>query len=393
MKVLFVTTAYKRYAQDIITPWMVELIQQLRLRGADITVFTSSYKGLKNQIIEGIPIFRFRYFIKKFERLTHEENAVDRLGRGPLYLILSLFYIVAGSIAIFRLTRSKKFDVVHINWPFPHILFGIIAKYFGRTHLVATFYGLEIRWLKKKFKALLKLFSLAINRADMITAISHHTARELHGITNKKIPIIPFSTPISEKLGTLTDKKIILFVGRSVERKGVDYLIKAFGQLKEKIPHRLVIVGDGPERINWQELAQTIDRSNRIELTGWITNKALGELYRTCSFFVLPAVYDKHGDTEGLGVVLIEAMSYCKPVIASNVGGITDVVIHDQNGLLVPAGNIEALSAAMMKLIADDSYRRAMGKKAKKIVDERFNWNTIVQNIFTLYQQVSTRRH
>lgn len=392
MKVLFVTTAYKRHPNDVITPWMIELIQRLRARGIDVTVFTSSYRGMKNQVLDGIPIIRFRYFLRQFERLTHEENAVDRLGRGLLYLLLSFFYLLCGSLAIYRLTRTRKFDIVHINWPFPHILFGIIAKYCGRSHLFATFYGLEIRWLKKKFKSLTKLFALLTDRADMISAISNHTARELKGITSKPIEIIPFSTPIKERPGVLVDDKIILFVGRSVERKGVNYLIKAYGEIKDKVPHRLVIVGDGPEREKWHNLAQKIDRTNRIELTGWITNEDLEALYRNCSFFVLPAVYDKHGDTEGLGVVMIEAMSHCKPVIASNIGGITDVVDDGLNGILVPAGDAAALAAAMMKLIANDDLRRKMGKKAKEIVDERFNWHTIVQNIVSLYQQVMARR-
>jgi glycosyltransferase involved in cell wall biosynthesis len=386
MKILFVATAYKRYAHDVITPWMVELIQRLRTQKIDVTVFTSSHRGLKNQVLDGVPIFRFRYFIKRFERLTHEENTVDRLGRGPWYVLLSMMYIICGSIAIYKLTRSQHFDIVHINWPFPHIIFGIIARYFGRARIFVTFYGLEIRWLKKKFKFLARWFSLLINRADIITAISHHTARELNDVTKRSIPIIPFSTPIQEKPGNITDNKIILFVGRSVERKGVNYLIKAYGQIQEKIPHKLVIVGDGPERAKWEELARTIDMKNRIVLTGWISNDELSTLYSTCSFFVLPAVYDKHGDTEGLGVVLIEAMSCCKPVIASGVGGITDVVEHGINGILVPAGDISALSNAIMKLVEDDHLRRKMGRKAKEIVDEKFNWDTIVHRVIRLYE-------
>ncbi|MBN2621288.1 glycosyltransferase family 4 protein [candidate division WOR-3 bacterium] len=387
MKVLFVTTAYKRHAQDVITPWMVELIQRLRARGVDITVFTSSYKGLKNQVLDGVPIIRFRYFFKRFERLTHEENAVDRLSRGPWYLMLSCMYLLCGSIALVRLTRAQRYDIVHINWPFPHIIFGIIARCFGRARIFVTFYGLEIRWLKKKFRSLIRVFSVLVNRANMISAISNHTARELSDITDKPIPIVPFSTPIQEKPGMVSDNKIILFVGRSVERKGVDNLIRAYGQIKDKISHCLVIVGDGPERKKWQELAHAIDTTNRIELTGWITNQELSALYRTCSFFVLPAVYDKHGDTEGLGVVMIEAMSYCKPVIASNVGGITDVVDDGHNGILVPAGDIPALAEALMKLATNDALRREMGKRAKQTVDEKFNWDTIVNHVIRLYKQ------
>ncbi len=386
MKVLFVATAYPRYAGDVITPWLVELIRRLRNSGKDISVFTSSYQGLKGQVLDGVKVHRFRYFLKKYERLTHEENAVDRLGRGPLNLVLSIFYIIFGALHIYRLTRSQRYDIVHIHWPFPHIIFGIIAKYFGRARLVATFYGLEIRWLKKKFKTLAKPFSLLVNRADVVTAISNHTAHELRGIVNKNIPIIPFSTPLREKAEAVSDNNVIMFVGRSVQRKGVDYLIKAFAMVKDEIPHRLVIVGDGPERTNWEKLARQVEPTNRIEFTGWISDRELSDRYQTSSFFVLPAVYDKHGDTEALGVVMIEAMSYGKPVIASKVGGILDVVEDGVNGNLVPAGDIPALAQAIKRLATDENLRREMGAAAKRSVDEKFNWDKIAGDLIKLYE-------
>ncbi len=392
MKILFIATAYKRHERDIITPWMVELIRRLRGRKIDVQVFASSYRGLKNQVIDGVPIIRFRYFLKKYERLTHEENAVDRLGRGPLNLLLSFFYIIGGSIAIYSLTRRENYDIVHVHWPFPHILFGLIAKYSGRASLFATFYGLEITWLKKKFRRLTKPFAWLLKRADIVSAISSHTAKELKTVTDRPIPIIPFSTPINEKTGAGDDQGMILFVGRSVERKGVDYLIRAFGQIKDLISHRLVIVGDGPERSNWEKLARSMDPGGRIVFTGWISNQELAELYRVCTFLVLPAVYDKHGDTEGLGVVLIEAMSYSKPVIASRVGGITDIVVDGQNGILVPPGDIDALSQAMLKIINDRHMRRTMGESAKKVIDGKFNWDRIIDDLIRLYERIDRKQ-
>ncbi|HEX7320876.1 MAG TPA: glycosyltransferase family 4 protein [bacterium] len=387
MRVLFVTTAYKRYPDDVITPWMVEFIQRLRSQDVNVSVFTSSYKGLKDQVIDGVPVYRFRYFFKKYERLTHEENAVDRLGRGPLNLVLSFFYIIFGSLAILKLTRARRFDIAHVHWPFPHILFGLIARYFGRVKLFATFYGLEIRWLKKKFAPLVPFFSALINRCHVVTAISNHTAAELKNIVRYNIPVIPFSVSTRSKTGAITDDKAIMFAGRSVERKGADYLIKAFASIKNEIPHKLLIVGDGPERSSWEKLARGLDPSHRIQFTGWISDREIGDCYRTCSFFVLPAVYDKHGDTEGLGVVMIEAMSYAKPVIASNVGGITDVVEDGVNGFLVPPAEVTALAQAIKKLALNPSLCQQMGRAAKKIIDDKFNWDRITGRMKSLYEE------
>ena len=385
MKVLFIATAYKRHKNDIITPWMVQLIQRLRREKIDVSVFTSSYMGLGNQIIDGVPIYRFRYFFRKYERLTHEQTAVDRFGQGIFNVFLSFLYVFFGMIAIARLVRTRHFNVIHVNWPFPHIIFGLIARIFSRTRILSTFYGLEIRWLKKKFPYFVKFFSLLINRSNTITAISRHTASELNKIVHKKIEIVPFSISINEKIISTADREEIIFVGRHVERKGVNILIQAFNLVHKEIPHNLIIIGDGPERTNWEDLANRLGLKQRIRFTGWISDDELTEQYRRCSFFVLPAIYNKHGDTEGLGVVMIEAMSFAKPVIASNAGGITDVVEHHVNGLLVPPGDVPALAKAINTLANNRNLSKTLGQRAKKSIDERFNWDRIVKRLISLY--------
>jgi glycosyltransferase involved in cell wall biosynthesis len=386
MKVLFVATAYPRFKGDVITPWLVELIMRLKEEGIDVSVFTSAYKGLGNHILDGVKIYRFRYFLKRFERLTHEETAVDRITRGVSNVILTAFYMIFGAIAISRLTRRMRFDVVHVHWPFPHVIFGVLGKKFGKSRLFDSFYGVEIRWLKKKVPFLLKPFSLFINKSDVVTAISTHTANELKGLVRTPVAIIPFSAAMAERHGVVTEKNEIIFVGRLVERKGVKYLIQAFDLIKASIPHRLIIIGDGPEREYLEGLAANLSKDHRVVFTGTITDDKLRQYYQSCSFLVLPAVYDKKGDTEGLGVVLLEAMSYGKPVIASELGGITDIVVDGENGFLVPHADSVALARAMERMVKNRKLRRALGQEARNTVDEKFNWNRIVKELIALYQ-------
>jgi glycosyltransferase involved in cell wall biosynthesis len=125
--------------------------------------------------------------------------------------------------------------------------------------------------------------------------------------------------------------------------------------------------------------------NDRVKFTGKISDDALNRYYKSSSFFVLPAVYDKKGDTEGLGVVLLEAMSYAKPVIASNVGGITDIVVDHENGLLVPPADPAALAQAIVKLARSKQLRRMLGGEARKTVDEKFNWDRIIKKLIALY--------
>jgi glycosyltransferase involved in cell wall biosynthesis len=293
--------------------------------------------------------------------------------------------MVFGAWSMVRLTKNKKFDIIHIHWPFPHVIFGILGKGIGGARLFNSFYGVEIRWLKKKFPVLVKPFSLLINKSDKVTAISTHTAHELAGVVKLPIEITPFSAAMAERHGTAVVKKEIIFVGRLVERKGVKYLIEAFHRIHKSIPHHLVIIGDGPERSQLEDMASSLDIENRVRFTGMISDEMLNRYYKSCSFLVLPAVYDKKGDTEGLGVVLLEAMSYAKPVIASQVGGITDIVVDGENGLLVPPGNPEILGQAIMKLARSRQLRKTFGGKARKTVDEKFNWDRIIEKLISLY--------
>ncbi len=385
MKVLFVATAYTRFKGDIITPWLVELITRLKNEGIEVSVFTSSYKGLGNHVIDGVQVYRFRYCFKKFERLTHEETAVDRITRGVFHIFLSFLYLVFGAWSMSRLTKHEKFDIVHIHWPFPHVIFGILGKRFGGARLFNSFYGVEIRWLKKKFPILVRPFSVLINKSDKVTAISTHTAKELEGVVRMPIEVIPFSAAMGERHSAAIAKKEIIFVGRLVERKGVKYLVEAFQRVHKSIPHQLIIIGDGPERSQLEEMVTRSGIKDRVKFTGKISDDALTRYYKSSSFFVLPAVYDKKGDTEGLGVVLLEAMSYAKPVIASNVGGITDIVVDHENGLLVPPADPAALAQAIVKLARSKQLRRTLGGEARKTVDEKFNWDRIIKKLIALY--------
>ncbi len=115
MRILHVVTAFPRGPDDPITPWLVELLQRLRAAGHDVEVFTSAYMGSPDQTLGGIPVHRFRYFFRRWENLTHEETAPDRMRRSLLYRILPLFFVASGMLAIWRLVRRRPYDVVHVH--------------------------------------------------------------------------------------------------------------------------------------------------------------------------------------------------------------------------------------------------------------------------------------
>src|SRR5438876_1143916 len=222
MRILHVVTAFPRTPDDVIVPWLVELLKRLQAAGHEVEVFTSSYRGAPDQVFAGIPVHRFRYFPRRWENLTHEEAAPDRMKRSLLYRLMPACFVLAGMVAIWRLCRRARYDVIHVHWPLPLALFGWAAQRARPARLVTTFYGVELRWVKSALPFLKGFLAWAARRSDRVVAISHYTAGELRELADVPIEVIPYTTSLPEVGATSPapdGKGPVLFVGRLVERE------------------------------------------------------------------------------------------------------------------------------------------------------------------------------
>ena len=391
MRILHVVTAFPRGPDDPITPWLVELLQRLRAAGHEVEVFTSAYKGSPDQVFVGIPVHRFRYFPRRWENLTHEETAPDRMRRSLLYRVMPLFFVLAGMRAIWKLARRRSYDVIHVHWPMPLALFGWAAQRARPVPIVTTFYGVELRWVKNVLKPLKRFIAWAARRSAQVVAISSYTANELRKLVDVPIEVIPYTAalplPSPGAAARVTQAPTILFVGRLVERKGVAHLIEALGLLRERSA-RLIIVGDGPERPRLESISQERGVADRVVFRGKISDAALRRAYESADVFVLPSVQDARGDTEGLGVVLLEAMNYGVPVIASRIGGIVDIVADGESGVLVPPADAPALATALDRVLGSPDVARRLGEAGRKRLREQFSWEAIVARWEAVYRSV-----
>src|SRR5487761_984974 len=195
MRVLHVVTAFPRSREDVIVPWLVELLKRLPAAGYDVEVFTSAYRGGGGDSYEGIRVHRFRYFFARWEDLTHDEAAPDRMRRSALYRVLPAFYIAGGLWGIWRLARRERFDIVHVHWPVPHVLFGWVARRAGGggTRMVTTWYGAELRWVQSSLPVMRGFVRWALRTSDEIVAISSYTAREIARFAKVQVRVIPYT--------------------------------------------------------------------------------------------------------------------------------------------------------------------------------------------------------
>lgn len=395
MRMLHVVTAFPRTSDDVITPWLVELLQRLRTAGHDVAVFTAAYRGLGDHVFAGIPVYRFRYFLRRWENLTHEETATDRMGRSLLYRILPLFYVVAGMVAIWRHCRRQRYDVLHVHWPFPLALWGWAAQRAHPTPLVTTFYGAELRLVRGSLPFFKPLLAWAARRADQVVAISSYTAAQVREVAKVPVSVIPYTTSLTKP--TVRSRPAgapftVLFVGRLVERKGVVHLVDAMSLPPLAPDARLVVVGEGPERGAIEAQIRALGLDGRVIVRGQVSDAALQEAYVSVDALALPAIFDHRGDTEGLGVVLLEAMNHGVPVVGSRIGGIPDIVEDEVSGLLVPPGDAPALARALARVRDDPALARRLAEAGRRALVERFSWDAIVARWEAVYAAVMPAR-
>lgn len=387
-KICFVASTYPRYHEDAAVPWLREQLRRLKDRGYDVTVLAPAFKGSKDHEIDGIPVIRYRYFFAGKEDLTHDAGAPTKIRR-PDYLLLTVLYIFFGTFALRGLHRRRRFDILHIHWPFPHGLFGVAAKNSPKAPMVLSFHGAELL-LARKFPFVNPVLKNFTRSAAAVTCNSSYTAKEIVKLGTCEPVILPYGSPIPEReVGPVNnDVPKILYVGRLIERKGVEYLLRAMPLILKQKRATLTIVGNGTLLEPLKELAADLALGDVVTFRVDISEDELAGEYGSSDVFVLPAIVDSRGDTEGLGVVLIEALSFHLPVVASGVGGIVDVIIDEKTGLLTAEKSPEALAEALLRVLDDPKLAAELAANGYQHVKTVFDWDKILDRTEQLYNDV-----
>lgn len=371
-KILWITSSFPVNEQDdSVVPWMTELVTRLS-KEYKINLLTADYKHSGSNSYKGIPVSRFRYWFKNGEDLTNLNGLNNQIGKPWLWpKILSWF--LNGWIAVHERLYYTKYDYVVVNWAIPHLFWVPKCKEytFYPYKIITKEYGSTAYKLSKLFKGYI------LKKSDVLVAISNYVKKAyddkaVYIPELQKITIAPvFDKPKRERTK-------ILFVGRLVERKGVEYLIQAMQKVKNV---NLYIIGDGELRPRLKRLAKDIcdyNSTNRINFLGKVDEETLKIYYLESDIFVLPSIIDRKGNTEGQGIVILEAIHAGTPVIATNVGGIPDMIKDHITGLLVPEKDSNSLYKALQFMIDNPDTAKQYAKAAYEDVQERFNWDAVM---------------
>ena len=224
-----------------------------------------------------------------------------------------------------------------------------------------------------------KLLRRLLLEADAVTACSRHTLEEAQEFTRVDLGARGHAVPNGVNLDEIRQGKpavrarpYVLAIGRHVREKGFDVLLHAWKLVRAALPVSvdLVVAGDGPERESLKRLADVLDLAQDVEFPGRCDRVTTASLFAGCTAFVLPS---RH---EPFGIVTLEAMAACKPVIATRVGGVSDIVSHDRNGLLVRPEDPQELASALVNILAKPELAERLGRQAFADATQ-FDWPLI----------------
>lgn len=362
-----------------------QLAHALRHGGNETIVVTQRWpRNLPTaEVYEGLPLFRYPMRVP------------DGCLKAHVSYRLTHARIRAGVSATLR---EHRVDLAHVQCVSATTHYALAARQYLKLPLVVSLQGeltMDATHLYQRSAFARSVMRAALTQADAITACSGQTLAEAEAFLGRSFEVPSRVIYNGIRLADFEDvrayqhpKPYILGIGRHVPQKGFDVLLRAFAEVVRSgsEDYDLLLAGDGEEHGRLQELAAALQLGDRVRFVGRVARTEAVALFLGCSFFVLPS---RH---EPMGIVNLEAMAAGKPVIASHVGGVPELVVDGRNGLLIPAEDASALAATMRGLMADPTLRSRLGQAGREWA-ERFDWSVISAQYSAVYMDaLDTKR-
>ncbi|MCG8553077.1 MAG: glycosyltransferase family 4 protein, partial [Desulfobacterales bacterium] len=329
----------------------------------------------------------FRYCFSKFEILTGGDGISANLKQSPWLLMVVPLYLAALIFNCRKIIKEEKTDVIHSHWIIPQGLAAVICRGLFRIQvpIVVTSHGGDLFGLKSAMMTSIKRFVLA--RADHVTVVSRamktYCIRHL-GCDPDKISVRSMGVDLKKQFVPSQDRPDplkLVFVGRLVEKKGADILIRAMRIILAEIPDaRLDIFGDGPELEPCKNLANDLKVSDHIRFHGAEPNSRVHICYQKAGIAVMPFRIAKDGDQEGLGLTTVEAIGCGCSVVASNLVAVRDVIEDGQTGFLVTPEDPKLLANKIISIIKALTKSKILCPGARQQVLKKFDWDIVAKD-------------
>lgn len=309
-------------------------------------------------------------------------------------------YLLAKNISNKLLPLIDDFNpnIIHTHWTTPSGFVGVYLKKFIKVAIVCNLMGSDINTypnydIYSKF-----LTRKVINKSDRLISVSKSLKRKAETLGKPKCPInvvymgidtknvcydMRYREIIRKQYNILEQEKIIMFIGHIITSKGIWELLKVFRKMdKENINVKLFLIGSGKELNRAKHFCKINRINHRVEFIGRVMHKEIGKWLSACDIFVLPSY------TEGLPNVVVEAMACKRPVIATQIGGIPEIIVDNKNGILIPPKDMQALYSKIMLLCKNYKIAKDLGNAGYDTVIGKFSWDKSAEQIADIYKEI-----
>jgi N-acetyl-alpha-D-glucosaminyl L-malate synthase BshA len=335
--------------------------------------------------------FRLRGF---HERLFFHEIEVSNY---PLfkYPLITL----AAACKMIEIAECAKLDVLHVHYALPwavcaHLAKEVTAQDGTPLKIVTTLHGTDITLVGAE-PSFFKMTKFGIERSDAVTAVSSYLAKEtvktfgvnreidvIHNSVDGKrfVPLEPGKEKCCRKHFAPNGEKLLLHCSNFRPVKNIPDVIKTFAMVRERIPSKLLMVGDGPELPRARDLAKELRVDKDVLFLG--SQESVEEILAIADVFLLPSAF------ESFGLAALEAMSCGLPVLATEIGGLGEVINPGTDGWLCKVGDVECMAFRAMDILSDPAKHKRMGQAARKKAVEKFSPDQIVPQYEAVYRRV-----
>lgn len=311
----------------------------------------------------------------------------------PLFQHAPYETALAGKIV--EIVRSNHLELMHVHYAIPHASAALLAKMILKEEginmpVVTTLHGTDITLVGRE-ASYEPVVTWSINQSDAVTAVSDSLVRDTlkHFAVKRPIRMIPnfidferFNKKPRQHFKDLiapNNERILVHTSNFRKVKRVEDVVRIFDIIQQKIPAKLLLIGDGPERSNIEKVCRELHVCDKVTYLG--KQEAIEEILSICDLFILPS------ESESFGLSALEAMACEVPVISSNAGGLTEVNIDGVTGFLSDIGNYEEMAGNALTLLQDDAMLIQFRKNALEQA-KTFDLNSILNQYVAVYEEM-----
>lgn len=334
--------------------------------------------------------------------VSKDEHVYEFYFRGPWVseapikgLIAFVLYFVPTLWKLVRFIRAKGIQLVSLEYPLGFMLYFPLLRRWTSIKLVVGLHGDDVLSLGKLPAYEQGIVTRLICRADWVLAHSSSLmgqAERIVGRMKEQRSYLPYGIDCDRLRQRAAQQRqtifknqgpYILTVAKLYERKGIDILLQAIKQVKDCLEgHSFLIVGDGPEETRLKKMAGDLGVDDHVVFAGDISNTVIPSLFKDCRFFVLPS------RSEPFGIVLLEAMTFGKAILATRVGGIPEFITDGMNGVLVPSEDPESLAHQIRIFIQREDLTERIGKNGLAVAEEVYDYRSIIKKYEDLFDSI-----